>query len=463
MSDFQYNDLEGTPDLGERALRNLQCNILRSTRRIACDHVFHRFLSKPAFVEWLKTAPSPSFAEATDPDLVNILLTHEGLNRLGLPDELLNQMDPAFRRGTRNPRTSELLSDPMAAAFWEDPHRLDWHVIELHWRSSGEKPIEAASKSSEHVVRIERGHSIGRDGMPLKQEGAPNYNHFGIEDGVSNPVYTSRDYEAVLEKRGPSPDAGWKWDPRAKLSTLLVPDPLANHHDCFGSYFVFRKFGQNVARFRQRLADIAKNLIATRGKGWWWKQYPALDELDDKALGALIDRISSDQPIHDALSNKAGIVLAQLIFGVGPDGQRPTGGTDNNFDYADDPGGKVCPFSAHARACNARGSRLASLFERKTIVARRGISYKEGLFFWCAQASIGEQFEYIQERWANASNVNPDHQPTPGVDYLIGRTDAPQAEFSLDVHDTVTLQASEYLFAPSIMGFQRLRAVGGAQ
>jgi hypothetical protein len=200
-----------------------------------------------------------------------------------------------------------------------------------------------------------------------------------------------------------------------------------------------------------------------RGKGWWWKQYPALTDLNDAALGELIKALETAKvPVHDALSTRAGVALCQLIFGVGPDGQRPTGGTDNNFNYADDSEGKQCPFSAHARAVNARGSRHAEQLERKTIIARRGISTQGGLLFWCAQASIGEQFEYIQEKWANGSNVNLDHEATPGVDYLIGRTDGADRGFNLDVRDCITLQASEYLFAPSLLGFRRLCAIGGA-
>jgi deferrochelatase/peroxidase EfeB len=463
MSDFHYNDLEGMPDLRDAALRNLQCNILRSTQRIACDHVFHRFKSKQAFVNWLKTAPSPSPAEATGPDLVNILVTYAGLSCLRLPAALLNQMDPAFRRGSRV-RTSELLGDP-SHSLWEKPHRQPWHVIELHWRSPDDKPVNAVRNDPDHVVLVEYGTAIDRNGKVLEKEGAPRYNHFGIEDGSSNPIYTARDYDALLRTQALSANADLKWDPRAKLSTLLVPDALAKHPDCFGTYFVFRKYKQDVEKFRQKLVTIAQSLADGGGKDWWGKQHLALAELEKEPLETtLIKNLKSNMPVHDALSNKEGIALAQAIFGVGPNGQRPTGGTDNNFNYADDPEGKKCPFSAHARAVNARGSRLAPQLERKTIIARRGISYKDGVFFWCAQASIGEQFEYIQEKWANGSNVNPDHQPTPGVDYLIGHTNAPpQPGLSLDVRDTVTLQASEYAFAPSLIGFDRLRAVGGVQ
>jgi deferrochelatase/peroxidase EfeB len=458
MSEFQYNDLEGRSELQDAALRNLQCNILASTGRVACEQIFHRFKSKRAFLKWLKETPSPSPARARDPYLRNVLFTHEGLSTLGLPDELLNRMEPAFRRGTRNSRTYEKLSDVMAQK-WDPAHFETWHAVELSWRTSREKPVEAQGASDEHVVHVERGHARGRDGKPLENDEGPRYNHFGIQDTKTNPVYTERDLVDSLRLRPPGADGTWKWDPRAKLSTLLVRDPLANHDDCFGSYFVFRKFSQDVGAFRKKLTDVARELLDSRSGGrWWWKQHPALDALSDQDLQQLIEALGA-RPVHDAMSTEAGVALAQLIFGVGPNGERPTG-ERYDFDYSRDPGGKLCPFSAHARAVNARGTRHALEHERRTVIARRGISHDTGVLFWCAQASIGEQFEYIQEKWVNGSNVNLDHEPTPGVDYLIGKAAAAQIGFSLDVRGTIALQASEYLFAPSLLGFQRLQALG---
>jgi deferrochelatase/peroxidase EfeB len=461
MSDFQFNDMDGTPDLRDSALRSLQCNILRSTGRTACDQVFHRFSSKQAMADWLNTTPSPSpaHAGADRPYLINVLFTHAGLTRLGVSEGVLQQMDPAFRRGSRSLRTAEKLRDPMANK-WDDQHKRPWHAVQLFWRSINEEPLKV-SQGDGHEVHVEVGRARGRDGNPLKKDDEPRFNHFGIADAKSNPIYTGRDYDALLATKVPGADTNWKWDPRAKLSTLLVPDPLASHADCFGSYFVFRKFKEHVTVFRHKLVAIANTLIEQRGNGWWWKQYPAVAALTDAELRDLIAGLESKDPIHQALSNDAGVVLCQHIFGVGPDGQRPMGAADNNFDYADDAEGKKCPFSAHARAVNARGSRLVPQFERKTVIARRGISSDDGLLFWCAQASIGEQFEYIQEKWANASNVNLDHQATPGVDYLIGRTAGSNRGFDFDIRETVALAASEYLFAPSLMGFHRLCALGG--
>jgi hypothetical protein len=476
MSEFSFNDLDGTGRLSNDALSNLQCNIVRSTGRAACDHVFHRFSTKQAFADWLAVTPPPSPANAAEPNLVNILFTCEGLKRLGVSDDVLQEMDPAFRRGTRNSRSYRKLGDPMASN-WDQEHRAAWHAIELRWHHPDPAANAPPVTAGEHTCFTESGHAIGRDGKPIARNDLPRYNHFGILDGTAKPVYTEQDYEAELATRAPTMD-NWKWDPRQKLSTLLVHDPLANQADAYGSYFVFRKFKQDVGRFREKLAEtagqIAQLLKSSQGKqAWQWKQYPAFETAGDERFQELSEALKgAKQSLHDALSeNPAGVALAQAIFGVGPDGQRPTGTTDNDFNYADDPEGKKCPFSAHARAANARGSRGVPQFERKTLIARRGISHKNGTLFWCAQASIGDQFEYIQEKWANLSNVNPDHNPSPGVDYVIGRPSAAQATsavveaqgFSLSIEDTIQLRASEYLFAPSLLGFRRLQALGGVR
>jgi hypothetical protein len=92
------------------------------------------------------------------------------------------------------------------------------------------------------------------------------------------------------------------------------------------------------------------------------------------------------------------------------------------------------------------------------------------LLFWCAQSNIAEQFEYIQEKWANSRNVNPDHKPIPGVDRVIGRLDeslveryqrwTSTTEIEAHIWDAVTHVASEYLYAPSLQGFNNLKKLG---
>ena len=107
----------------------------------------------------------------------------------------------------------------------------------------------------------------------------------------------------------------------------------------------------------------------------------------------------------------------------------------NDFSYADDPFGARCPFHAHARKMNPRGEHEGKREDRRSI-ARRGIAFwkgelppesripqgvtkgRSGLLFMCYQASIAEQFEFLQKIWANDDTFQ--YGQFPGVDSVIG-------------------------------------------
>ena len=95
---------------------------------------------------------------------------------------------------------------------------------------------------------------------------------------------------------------------------------------------------------------------------------------------------------------------------------KANGERENDFAYSiDDPNGNKCPFSAHIRLVNGRGS---SVKEKAHRIARRGITYGVpapwgedldalpekgvGLLFQCCQADLANQFEFLQK----ASGVN---------------------------------------------------------
>ena len=108
----------------------------------------------------------------------------------------------------------------------------------------------------------------------------------------------------------------------------------------------------------------------------------------------------------------------------------------NNFNYSEDPQGSKCPFFAHARKVNPRGdtgnpflvSTPTRLEEEKMHrIARRAINYgplpsevpekDAGLLFMCFQASLTNQFNFMQKAWAKEQNfVKRD----VGTDVVIG-------------------------------------------
>lgn len=460
-------------DVGPVALANLQCNTLRSTGHARSTQVFRRFPEATAFKAWLKEkAPQPSSSDAEGATLVNLLFTKEGLARLGVGEDTLARMDPAFRRGPRDIATLDKLGDGVTAGW--GPHKAPWHVVELHAHDGNVVPN--IDTHSECVV--EYGSGIDKDGQRISERNRPSYGHLRILDGISKLVYTQADYDELIRaNRGKVPT---KWDPRHQLSTLLVRDLLTDISESFGSYFVFRKLHQDVAKLNLRISAIMEEIENRRKKN-------TSDE-----LGTLTPELRG----FDAFKGKSGAALreqvTQWIFGRGTEGMTGFDKDDNDFNYDDDRGGRQCPLHAHTRKVNPRGRTGDLEGERKRAIARRGTSgyktqvFKPGLsaaqeseqtalLFWCAQSSIGEQFEYIQEKWANSANVDLDLLPTPDVDTLIGRLHpkheqlAPGAshwerwkttsDIAYDVWDHIQLVGAEYLYAPSLAGIAALKAL----
>jgi Dyp-type peroxidase family len=148
-----------------------------------------------------------------------------------------------------------------------------------------------------------------------------------------------------------------------------------------------------------------------------------------------------------------------------------------------DPSGLICPHAAHIRKVNPRDqdSDLGDQFDTLTRrVLRRGIPYgppihdptaadgvDRGLHFLCYQTSIVEQFEKLQQDWANNTNA----PQAGGHDVIIGQTADQRRIFELFTDggassltlttptQWVTPTGGGYFFAPSI---STLRDVLGA-
>jgi Dyp-type peroxidase family len=179
-----------------------------------------------------------------------------------------------------------------------------------------------------------------------------------------------------------------------------------------GSYLVFRQLSQDV-----------------RGFWRWAKDRNGADQ--PVALAeAMVGRRLSGEPLEAPLDRP--------LRGVGP---RADDVRRNNFDYAADPDGLVCPLGAHVRRANPRtgdmpggvGNLLTRLLRqlglwpqapRADVIAssrfhrllRRGREYgrdisreaaadpatpdpESGLNFICLAANIARQFEFIQGAW----------------------------------------------------------------
>jgi Dyp-type peroxidase family len=258
---------------------------------------------------------------------------------------------------------------------------------------------------------------------------------------------------------------------------------------------VFRRLYQDVAGF-WAFATAQAELL---------KQKPGFTDMEPERLAAiLVGRWPSGAPIMRTpdtdIVQLGRSTIANNNFRFSQDTEpmplRPDiDELPDNFPQATaDEAGIRCPYSSHIRKVNPRddttdlGGGKPSLQRR---ILRRGIPYgpvlknpktasddgvDRGLLFLCYQASIEEQFEFLLEHWANATQLPKDYnQPDEpaGQDPVIGQNSSVHNRsrvFTLRGSDgnfeSVTVPSDfivptggDYFFTPSITA---VKAVLGA-
>lgn len=467
-------------------LANLQGNILKSHGRDHTAHIFVEFhpTQRTAARAWIREFGGNDVTSAKKQ-----LREIERFKQHGVPGELFVGLylsaagltyfnvdngqfpaDPSFQRGMENAG----LNDP-ARDTWESTFK-DLEIHALILLADDDKvalglaaanlldelrPLTLASGTADPFIS----HKIGIEyGNAIRNENGDGLEHFGYVDGISQPLFFEDEYESFKKSAKPSPRSPLTWDPFASLSLVLVQDsldPNRDTNDSHGSYFVFRKLEQNVRAFKEAENQLAKNI--------------GLPQHEKERAGALIvGRFEDGTPV--TLSRDDGMIGS---------------GSVNNFDYSNDIAGNKCPFQAHIRKSNPRGSGGAEPLpdEKKHIMARRGIPYGQrevstaiegepeqfptggvGLLFQSFQADLANQFEFIQRNWVDNPSF-PFSNPAghTGIDPLIGQAasasdrdyDWPtgynspnriKATFGEFVH----LKGGQYFYAPSIEGLKNL-------
>jgi Dyp-type peroxidase family len=449
-------------------LRNLQANILKPHGRNYARHVFLCFTAGPDEVKgWLRSLePQVTTARQqfdvppkTDGGLVTgFFLSGVGYRHLGFSTK--GFASGAFRKGMKDQSDSIFdglfdrdNKDP-APATWEPGFQGEIHAL-VTLADDTESVVETAAERTRasvagvaEVLTIEKGNTLRRENRKvIKDDGSFRMDpveHFGYFDGISQPAFIKRDLEK--QKRD-------EWNPEARLSLVLTDDPLTDEVDAFGSYLVYRKLGQNIDQFERSVAQLAA----------------ALGVNADLAGALAVGRFRDGTP-----------VLRSMTPGVGE---------ENDFAFREDREGLRCPFHAHIRKVNPRGTTPLTKLEaeRNRRIARRGIPYgrplpgvatqpdadpdpnlPRGLLFMCFQADVDAQFEFIQRTW-----VDNEHFPTgvlsfgilqrdTGDDPLIGQDrneaqrwprkwgEATGGRKTFNFESAVTLEGGEYFFAPSL-------------
>lgn len=379
----------------------------------------------------LQFAEAHHFRESGESGRVfgSLFLSRRGYEALGYSGPQL-PTDQAFRMGMQHDELAASLGDPPVSE-WEPGYRQACHAMVMLADDDLIHLLQTVNRVSQDLRGcaeiLQR-----EDGFVLRNKQKQAVEHFGYVDGISQPLFTLHDIqrERVID---PSFE---RWDPRAPLSLVLVKDPNGQLPDSYGSYLVFRKLEQNVKLFKDSVRQLARTL-----------------DVDPDRAGALaMGRFQNGSPLSE--SNQA------------------TSQTGNDFNFAGDREGRRCPFHAHVRKVNPRGDsvrefNMSEAEERGHRIVRRAVSYgshqlwdepekDSGLLFLCFQASIENQFNFIQSRWSNASNfLRVGVGPDPLIGQPPGRQKWPLRWGEMESHAdgfplTVTMKGGEYLFAPSI-------------
>jgi Dyp-type peroxidase family len=346
-------------------------------------------------------------------------------------------------------------------------------------------------------------------------EGQKGHEHFGFDDGVSQPGIRGRasdnprdfiteryvdrsQFPAAALFGYPGQDLVWPGEfvigypqtgPDPLIPGAIVePSPWWTRN---GSFLVYRRLLQDVGSFWRTMRDEAERL----------SHLPGYDKLDDVTDVTLASRLVGRWPSGAPVSRTSGgddTKLGDDQFANNHfrfDSDTPPLkliGHEDSFDQAKaDPIGATCPLGAHIRKVNTRdapsdmGAR-SSTYERR--ILRVGVPFgpsvknryaktsagdpERGLLFLSIQSSIEEQFEFLQARW-----INDDARPKSpgGNDMIVGQNAAAmdgvrrcilfgaglqQAQVE-SAGQFVTASGGGYFFVPSISTLANV-IVGGA-
>jgi Dyp-type peroxidase family len=273
--------------------------------------------------------------------------------------------------------------------------------------------------------------------------------HFGFRDGISQPGI--RGFTEATMRHGRLESLAQPGTPIIAAGEFVLgyerevgsypdaprPEPPAWMRD--GSFQVFLRLTQDVHGWRTQMARLRASSRANV-------------DVEAKAIGR----------------TKQGAPLAS-------NGQFAE---SNNFTYDDDPEGLKTPCFAHIRKMNPRDD---AVFYRTHQLLRRGIPFgpdphegdpddkdERGLIFNAFMASIEDQFEFVQRRWASSPrSLLGTPTVADGPDPVAGASDAPcllrrEDGEPQEIHfgQSVKTSGAVYAFAPSIPTLGRL---GGSE
>jgi Dyp-type peroxidase family len=454
------------------ALNDIQGNILRGYGFPFAAYLFfeipdassgRRFLGE--ILEQVTTAEPWAESPGTT---TNIALTYEGLRALDADEVVLGELPYAFREPIAV-RAQRVLGDTDESR----PERWNTglgtgcaHILVMINGSAGNEQLfedaveRVVDRAEHHGLRM-----VHRDDAKALEN---QREHFGWADGFSQPAIEGGPVPS-RPGHGVPQDDGVTWrDLKAGEFIHGYPDedghvvsgpaaPLLRN----GTYMVYRKLYQDVARFRRELRAEAARYAETAGLHL--DEDECYELMAAKVVGRWRDGVAIEltprRPGARSLDGEAQSM------------------PDNDFRYLDeDRPGRICPTGAHIRRTNPRnGLGGNGQVAKRHRIMRRGMPYgtplhgdtddgeHRGLIFICFNADIERQFEVIQAQWCNDGNA---FRLGNEKDYLLGdnqgngtvtiQGDPPH--FARAQPLVVLTRGCEYLLMPGISALRDLAA-----
>ncbi len=465
-------------------LDDIQGNVLRGYNMRCAAYRFYRVEDGiggrrllGALLEHVTTEGDEEWRSGKKPEsTLNIAFTFDGLRALEVDPGILETFPADFREGMAARRAQRSLRDTGLSAprasensneswTWEEgfePGRAHM-LITIHARDEDARAdavarLEALQSDAVSEVHEDLAAALGEAGEERE--------HFGFTDGFAQPTVEGvpgrdvkgREPRALPGGGVPLRDGGWRPVKPGEFvlgyedeDGRVSPSPAAPF-GTNGTFMVYRKLYQDVARFRR------------------------FSEAEAAGPGGLGDEERVAAKIVGRWRDGAPLVRC-------PDGPDPKIGNDsrlaNDFTYSEDVRGQRCPLGAHIRRANPRDAlEGGSERTRRHQLIRRGMPYgppldgkrddgvPRGLIFICFNASIARQFEVVQS-WLMDGNVFGLGDES---DFLLGRNEEDRTgRWKMTVHGEppVTLspqepfvitKGGEYLFLPGMRALHALAA-----
>jgi deferrochelatase/peroxidase EfeB len=487
-SAVEYDDVQGIVRFGYKHLTEARYLLLRVADARAAR-------------AWLGAAPVATSATATTlPDTaLHVAFTAEGLRALDVPEEVVGAFSAEFVSGiagheSRSRRLGDVGGNAPVHWIWGvgggEPH-----VLVALFAAPGK--VDALASS----LRGEPWNAAFAQIACLDTSDLGGVEPFGFTDGISQPAI---DWECVRPLRGNKP----RYGNLVAIGEFLLGYP--NEYDCYTERPLVDPGGA-AALLPPAAEDSSRRDVGRNGtylvlrdlrqdvRGFW-----SFAQSDDLASAFVGRRRNGDPLVPPATAPIEG------------SGKTTPGTPENNFTYAGDPQGVLCPFGAHIRRANPRTGDFPTVpsgpiataaamlglagsafhddltssvrFHR---ILRRGREYGSGLSpqearapapagepprglrFVCLNANIARQFEFLQNAWISNDSFDGligesdpllgDREPAPGGratdSFVANRKDAARRRIA-GLPRFVTVTGGAYFFLPGLRSLRYLLSFG---